>query len=74
MFPDWADVEHTSRYKIPLPWKHICSVVLRNAHLQTGAHGVNVVGSVVLMEPKKESARSDFHVTKSVPKMAKNRF
>ena len=50
------------------------TLIFRNAHSQTGVHGVNAVGSVVLMEQKKELVRFDFHVTRSVPRMVKNQF
>ena len=54
--------------------KIVETLIFRNAHSQTGVHGVNAVGSVVLMEQKKELVRFDSHVTRSVPKMAKNQF
>ena len=50
------------------------TLIFRNAHSQTGVHGVNAVGSVVLMEQKKELVRFDFHVIRSVPRMVKNQF
>ena len=55
-------------------YKIVETLIFRNAHSQTGVHGVNAVGSVVLMEQKKELVRFDFHVTRSVPRMVKNQF
>ena len=54
--------------------KIVETLIFRNAHSQTGVHGVNAVGSVVLTEQKKELVRFDSHVTRSVPRMAKNQF
>ena len=54
--------------------KIVETLIFRNAHSQTGVHGVNAVGSVVLTEQKKELVRFDSHVTRSVPRMVKNQF